>query len=182
MDDTFVVLNLSVLTQQRQSIAVVWHELFHMYDGAGLEVEPESFGCLGNVLQSSLLVGHGVQCMFWNKNATFSTTGQQKVRRLLPAFTQSKQRQRALLSGFFHRMEAANFPKCVSALLPALFQLEAEVIAFGYSAAMFSQCFETFAHSHVHDHRLAWIRLCHAFKQGSVVEHFMMHPLESESC
>jgi hypothetical protein len=107
--------------------------------------------------------------MFWNKNATFSTTGQQKVRRLLPAFTQSKQRQRALLSGFFYRLEAATFPTCVSALLPVLFQLEAEVVAFGYSAAMFSQCFEIFAHSRVHDHRLAWIRLCHAFKKAKLL-------------
>jgi hypothetical protein len=168
MDDTFAVLNLSVLNHKRQSFAVLWRQLFHMYDDAGLEVELESFGCLGNVLQSSLVVGQGIQCKFWNKNEQFISTGQQKVRRLLPAFTQSKQRQRALLSGFFHRMEAATFYTCVNALLPILFQREAEVVAFGYSADMFAQCLDTFAYSRVPDRSFAWIRLYHSFKKARV--------------
>ena len=123
MDDTFVTLNLSQLNLLRVSLAVVWHTLSHMYDAAGLEVELECFGITGNVLQSLLKVGHGVQCCFWNKNESFVATGQQKVRRLLPALTQSKQRQRAVLIGFFHRMEAATFTQCIPALLPILLQL-----------------------------------------------------------
>jgi hypothetical protein len=65
-------------------------------------------------------------------------------------------------------MEAATFYTCVNALLPVLFQLEAEVVVFGYSADMFAQCFDIFAHSRVPDRSLAWIRLYHSFKKAKV--------------
>lgn len=62
MDDTFVTLNLSELNRRRQSLAAVWRSLCHMYDDAGLEVEQESLGCCERVLQSTVIVGHGVFC------------------------------------------------------------------------------------------------------------------------
>jgi hypothetical protein len=81
---------------------------------------------------------------------------------------QNKQRQRALLSGLFHRMEAATFRKCVSALLPTLVQLEAEVVAFGYSSDMFAQCLKAFAYSRLPAHSQVWISLCQRFLKAKL--------------
>lgn len=165
MDDTFVILNLTAINRLTVSLAVVLHYLFHMYDTAGLEVELESLGFHGHVLQSTMSVINGVHCSFWNKNEAFMLTGQQKVRRLLPAFLQSKQRQRAVLTGLFHRMQAATFQSCVSALLPVLLQLRYEVMSLGYPSSMFAKCLHAFAYSRLPSQRSAWVSLWHRFLQ-----------------
>lgn len=70
-------------------------------------------------------------------------TGEQKVCRLLLAFMQTScgnMHAYALLSGLFHRMEAATFERCVSALLPTIMQFKDEVVAFNSNRVALVTC------------------------------------------
>jgi hypothetical protein len=144
MDDTHSFVNLSAVTRSQQNVQILLYNLLHMYDHAGLEVELEAVGCASNVLQSTVTVSNGLACVFWNKNASFCDTKQQRVRRFLPCIAMSRSRQRAVISGLFHRMAAATIQPSIPLLLTPLLQLRQELVSLGYVASAYTNCLRSF--------------------------------------
>lgn len=171
MDDTLCILNLSAMRRSRTPLRAVLHPAFHMYDAAGLEVELEAAGSSATVLSSAVDVSSGVSCVFWNKNADFAASGQQRVRRLQPCLAQSRASQRALMRGMLYRAAAATISASIPLLLPRLQQLRFELGALGYAGRMFDGCIRDFAFARAFEPTgPAWRRLFQSYARAGAAD------------
>jgi hypothetical protein len=146
MDDTLLFLNLSRL--RGAGFLELLHALFTCYQPAGLELELERCGFKVTVLQSVVSTcGNAVQAVFWNKNADFAETGQQRVCRFIPApHGANPAQQRRTVTSLMHRVCAATLPTSVHLLVPVIWQLRYELATLGYPHVLFDGCLRSFVH------------------------------------